>query len=309
MGEQLGHNLLLRYNRSCGALLAGARTTLMKSTADEPIVIGETPTIGDGGRTETTPNLRWKVGVGAGLILVVSVILFQLAANGRAIEDLASVPDSTTDVRAQGAVEAWVWAALAGDTETAARLTFGEQGERTDLTELAQNLSDNLLLHGPPLVRIEANPATVSPEYVCVDLAFGSARVEGVMVVRTWPDMGRRLWKFFTAYTGCPLRREGPDEALVATQNTQDAVLTDHAESIRTAAINVVRPEGVEPLGFDSFVLIFAEGDEFALRGRAVFPSGCRWLGLAGRDEQGATVVSGSLVNDAALNQTECATR
>lgn len=281
----------------------------MKSTApDEPIVIaGEPPAPAQAGVAAGPRQLRWKVAVGALATLVVFAVLAQFG-EGRRVDDLGGVPDSTTDVRAEQAVEAWVWAALAGDATTAGRLAYRDDGPSEDLGVLAQLLAINLETHGPPLIRIEANPATVSPEYVCVDLSFGAERIAGAMIVRTWPDIGRRLYRFSTSATGCPMLRQGADESLVERQRIEDTLLSEQADVIRSTALDVVSEEPLTPLGFDNFVLVFSQGEEFALRGRAVFPSGCRWLGLAGRNEGGSIVVSGALVNDGVQTSLPCAT-
>lgn len=101
-------------------------------------------------------------------------------------------------------VREWLEGALAGQFDEIASLTHGESGEPEALAQLAQTLHGYQSQYGEPAIGL-AQFQTDSDElaFTCMTLAFGDFELTGGMVVRAWPELGRKLWEFRSGMTGC----------------------------------------------------------------------------------------------------------
>lgn len=144
---------------------------------------------------------RVPLALGIGLISVLTIVaVVWLIPFGRgpgpalenpAMDDVAMVRD-------------WVEGALAGRFDEIASLTYGESGEPEAMAQLALTLHGYQAQYGEPQVSI-APFETDGGEFAftCMTVDFGDFNVSGGIVVREWPDLGRKLWEFRSAMAGC----------------------------------------------------------------------------------------------------------
>lgn len=153
-----------------------------------------------------TTRLR-PVGVSMGLIAVLSIVALVLVnplGGDRIPTFRAPTPADDT-----GMVREWIDGALAGRFEDISGLAYGEHSEPEALAALAEVIHGYSLQYGEPDTNVNAFETDSSDlAFTCVTLDFGDVRIEGGMVVREWPDLGRRLWEFRTGMTGCAAESE-----------------------------------------------------------------------------------------------------
>ena len=145
------------------------------------------------------PPRRVPLALGAGLIAVLAVVTVVWLGS--------FAPESTEVNPASGdaaMVRDWVDGALAGRFDEIASLTYGEFGEPEAMAQLAETLHGYRVQYGEPEMTIEpfeTNGGDLA--FTCIAVDFGDFEVRGGIVVRAWPDMGRKLWEFRNAMTGC----------------------------------------------------------------------------------------------------------
>lgn len=145
------------------------------------------------------PARRVPLALGAGLIALLAVVTVVWLGS--------FAPESTKVNPASGdaaMVRDWVEGALAGRFDEISSLTYGEFGEPEAMAQLAQTLHGYRAQYGEPEMTIEpfeTNGGDLA--FTCIALDFGDFDVSGGIVVREWPDLGRRLWEFRNGMTGC----------------------------------------------------------------------------------------------------------
>lgn len=144
---------------------------------------------------------RMSLALGAGLAVVLAIVTFVwLIPYGR----VPGPPVRNVAIGDAAMVREWVEGALAGRFDEIAVFTYGESGEPEAMAQLAQILRGYQSQYGKPEVTIA--PFETSDRelaFTCLTLDFGRVEVSGGMVLRDWPDLGRRLWEFRSGMTGC----------------------------------------------------------------------------------------------------------
>jgi hypothetical protein len=101
-------------------------------------------------------------------------------------------------------VRQWLEGALAGRFDDIAALTYGEFGEPEAMAQFAQALHGYQAQYGEPVVTVtpfETSGGDLA--FTCIAVDFSTFQIRGGIVVREWPDQGRRLWEFRNAMIGC----------------------------------------------------------------------------------------------------------
>ena len=144
---------------------------------------------------------RVAVVIGAALIAVSAVVALVW------LSPFAGRPGPAVDNPAVGdvaMVREWLEGALAGQFDEIASLTYGESGEPEALAQLARTLHGYQSQYGEPDIGL-APFQTDSDDlaFTCMTLGFGDFELTGGVVVRSWPELGRKLWEFRSGMTGC----------------------------------------------------------------------------------------------------------
>lgn len=135
------------------------------------------------------------------LLALVTVVGVVWLVSGRSAAPVATTPNASGDL---AMVEDWVNGALDGRFEEIATLTYGEHGEPEALASLAAEINNRRLQFGEPTVDLfPFAPRGTDLAFTCIDLDFGGFSIDGALVVREWPDQGRKLWEFRNAMEGC----------------------------------------------------------------------------------------------------------
>lgn len=108
-----------------------------------------------------------------------------------------------SDPQAVVMTEKWAEAAVAGDTEEAGHLTYGEAGEPDALDGLARSLTAYRDEYGPPAVEIDDHHELGDLQVVCLRFDYQDFAVDGGMVLRMWPGQGLKLWEYRTGHSVC----------------------------------------------------------------------------------------------------------
>ena len=102
--------------------------------------------------------------------------------------------------------ESWVEAVADGRLGEARALTHGEFGEPEALTGFAEEITTYTNRYGQPKVSVghDVHEAS-SPElsFVCVRFDFGDVVRDGGLALRSWDDLGLRVWEFRDGMEGC----------------------------------------------------------------------------------------------------------
>lgn len=146
-------------------------------------------------RNRWLPNMVRAAVVTALLVLVVVWLM-------------PSGPDQTTGdpTTAENTelVRTWLTGALSGQFDDIAELTYGESGEPQGLAQLAQTIHGYQRQNGEPTVAIAPFEAVGTElSFVCVSITYEGFSISGAMVIRDWPDLGRRIWEFRSGMIGC----------------------------------------------------------------------------------------------------------
>lgn len=142
------------------------------------------------------PRVRRALAGTAVIIVVIGLVWLNLTTH---------TPDPTDPGAGDVALtEAWLNGALEGWFDEIAGLTYGEFGEPAALAEFALTLNHHQVAHGVPIQVLSSFTAVgTDHRFVCIHLDFGAVDIRGGMVVRDWPDVGRRLWEFRPGMVGC----------------------------------------------------------------------------------------------------------
>lgn len=134
----------------------------------------------------------WAVALAAAVVVAVVVGGWALLVrNGQQRLDAASGAGTAVDL-----VERWLDGAVAGEFDLIAPLTYGTAGEPAALDGLARQLAHLAAVQGEPAIGVEHFLSDGDTEYVCVDLAYDTDRVQGGILARPAPDGTLLLWEF-----------------------------------------------------------------------------------------------------------------
>jgi len=179
-------------------------------------------------------------------------------------EQSVSIPDHTLDdpseVPGTGVelVGRWIDGALVGAFEDIAQLTYGEFGEPEAMERLAGQIHERALAAlGEPRVTVTDRGTDGTQTYTCFRIEYGNGADVGMILTRTWPDLGERVWE--SRSTGpCDLDPETV-ERVVPTWINQTG-LASTVKTWQERLPHVCAQAGLETPIFDDILVDFATG-------------------------------------------------
>lgn len=175
-----------------------------------------------------------------------------------------SIPDQKLDgpseVPGTGVelVGRWIDGALVGAFEEIAQLTHGEFGEPEAMERLAGQIHERALAApDEPRVTVTDRGTDGTQTYTCFRIDYGNEAEVGMILTRTWPDLGERVWEYRP--TGpCDLDPETV-ERVVPTWINQTG-LASSVETWQERLPQICSQAGLDTPIFDDLLVDFANG-------------------------------------------------
>jgi len=188
------------------------------------------------------------------------VLAISLVALGACQSDVdGTTPDSaTTETPVMGVelVSRWIDGALTGAFADIAQLTSGEFGEPAAMQRLAELIHDRAQsAEREPEVTVTHRGTDGTLSYTCFRIDYGDQVDVGMILTRSWPDLGQRVWEYRT--TGpCDLAATAIERVVPTWINTTG--LASSVGSWQERLPQVCSQAGLETHLFDGYLIDLA---------------------------------------------------
>lgn len=155
-------------------------------------------------------------------------------------------------------VARWIDGALTGEFEDITRLTYGEFGEPEAMERLAEQIHDHArTAPSEPQVTVTDRGTAGTLTNTCFRIDYGVRVDVGMILTRTWPDLGERVWEYRS--TGpCDLDPAAIERVVPTWINNTG--LTSSLETWQQRLPQVCSQAGLDTDIFDDLLVVLATG-------------------------------------------------